>query len=292
LRRSAEAFDATTPPLPPDFIFLANAYDQSAIAKMRSASVGGLAIDRFVPNDPQLIQQLREALVEVYFRAAQFREMRKATKCQFDHARKAERHLTEAVKHLEATGTDGRDGLTRLLAGPRLDDAKGERETNRFGATCETIRLDIVRSGQALQFAIDAEMDKSGKAGERAKRLRTLVDALAAWWSLGGGKSIAPYVKANRRDDVAGRSGPSLSIEVNPMKTPNTTAPTAALQATLQDLGHAPARLEIRARHLRQDRGRAAQRDPTEPSGDPKDVGRRRSTAGQGVEEALGQSAQ
>jgi hypothetical protein len=99
-----------------------------------------------------------------------------------------------------------------------LDDAKGERETNRFGATCETIRLNIVRSRQALQFAIDAETDKFGKSGERAKRLRTLVDALAAWWSLGGGRSIAPYVKANRRDDgpavVHGRTGPFVNLAV------------------------------------------------------------------------------
>jgi hypothetical protein len=218
LRRSREASDATSPPLPPDFIFLPNAHDLSAIAKLRSASVGELAIDLLIPNDPQSIHQLREAFVEVYFRAAQFRELRKATKRQFDHATKAERHLTEAMKHLGATGTDGRDGLTRLLAGPPLDDAKGERETNQFGATCETIRLNIVQSRQALQFAIDAETDKFGKGGERAKRLRTLVDVLAAWWSSGGGRSIAPHVKANRRDDgpavVHGRTGKFLELAV------------------------------------------------------------------------------
>jgi hypothetical protein len=71
---------------------------------------------------------------------------------------------------------------------------------------------------QALQFGIDAETEKFGKGGERAKRLRTLVDALASWWSLGGGRSIAPYVRANRRDDgkavVHGRAGKFLGLAV------------------------------------------------------------------------------
>jgi hypothetical protein len=76
----------------------------------------------------------------------------------------------------------------------------------------------MVPTRQALQFAIDAETEKFGKGGERAKRLRTLVEALASWWSLGGGRSIAPYVKANRRDDgpavVHGRSGKFLELAV------------------------------------------------------------------------------
>src|SRR5262249_35383114 len=106
----------------------------------------------------------------------------------------------------------------RLLAGPRLDDAKGELESNRFGAIIEGIRLKIVGSRQALQFTIDAEEKKSGKGGERSKRLRTLVEALATWWFLGGGGSIALYVKPNRRDNpkavVHGRSGKFLELAV------------------------------------------------------------------------------
>jgi hypothetical protein len=218
LRRSREASDGTSPPLPPDFVFLANAQDQFAIDKLRSAPVGKLAVDLLVRNDPQLIGQLREALTQVYFKAAQLRELRKATKRQFDHAKSAERLLTEAMKAIEVACFDGRDGLTRLLAGPPLDDAKGERETNRFGVTCDAIRLNIAPIRQALQFAIDAETEKFGKGGERAKRLRTLVEALASWWSLGGGRSIAPYVKANRRDSgpaiVHGRSGKFLGLAI------------------------------------------------------------------------------
>jgi hypothetical protein len=78
--------------------------------------------------------------------------------------------------------------------------------------------LNIAPIRQALQFAIDAETEKFGKGGERAERLRTLVEALASWWSMGGGRSIAPYVRANRRDDgkavVHGRSGKFLELAV------------------------------------------------------------------------------
>jgi hypothetical protein len=218
LHRSREASDATSPPLPPDFIFLPNAHDQLAIAKLRSAPIGELIVDLLLANNRQLIPKFREALVQVYFRAAQTRELRKATKRQIDHARSADKHLTNAVQHLEAAVPDGRDGLTRLLVGPPLDDAKGEIESNRFSATIEGIRLDLARSRYALQSAIDAEVKKPGKRGERSKRLRTLIEALASWWLLSGGRSIAPYVRANRRDDgpavVHGRSGNFLELAV------------------------------------------------------------------------------
>jgi hypothetical protein len=87
---------------------------------------------------------------------------------------------------------------------------------NQFGAATEAVRLEVGRSGHVLQSAIDAEMKKTRKSGERAKRLRTLVEALASWWSFGGGRSIAPYVTANRRDNapaiVHGRSGKFLEL--------------------------------------------------------------------------------
>jgi hypothetical protein len=203
--------------MPPDFVFLPNAHDQFAIAKLRSAAVGQLAVDLLVRNDPQLVRQLREALVEVYLNAAKFRELRKATKLQISHARNADEHLAQALKHLEAVCTDGRDGLTRLLAASRLDDAKGEKEVGQFGAMAEAIRMDVIRNERALRSAIDAEVKKPGKGGERSKRLRTLIEALATWWS-SGGKSIAPYVKANRRDVgkavVHGRSGEFLGLAI------------------------------------------------------------------------------
>ena len=204
--------------MPPDFVFLPNAHDQFAVAKLRSAPIGELAIDRLIQNDPQLTPKLREALIQVYFNAAQTRELRKATKRQIDHARSADKHLTQATKHLEATRTEERDGVSLLLEGPPLDDEKGERERNQFGAATQAIRLEIGGIRQALELAINAEVKKPTKSGERSKRLRTLVEALASWWSFGGGRSIAPYVKANRRDHglavVHGRSGKFLELAV------------------------------------------------------------------------------
>jgi hypothetical protein len=204
--------------MPPDFVFLPNAHDQFTVAKLRSAPIGELAINRLIQDDPQLTPKLREALIQVYFSAAQTRELRKATKRQINHGRSADKHLTQAMKHLEATRTEGRDGLSFLLEGPPLDDEKGERERNQFGASTQMMRVEIATIRQALESAINAEVKKSTKSGERPKRLRTLVEALASWWSLGGGRSIAPYVKANRREHgpavVHGRSGKFLELAV------------------------------------------------------------------------------
>ena len=78
--------------------------------------------------------------------------------------------------------------------------------------------MDVAQSMQALQSAITTEIKKPVKAGERWKRLRTLVDTLASWWLSAGGKSLAPYVKANRRDGeraiVHGRFGKFLSLAI------------------------------------------------------------------------------
>jgi hypothetical protein len=216
--RRREASDSTSPPLPPHFVFLPNAHDQLAVATLRSARVGELAIDRLVGNDPQMVSGLREATVEVYRNAAQIRQTRKATKVQIREARSALRSLTSAIRQLERVSTDGRDGLRMLLEGSPLDDERGEREVNGFAARCWKIRLDIAPSALELQSAIEAESEKSSATGERRKRLRTLVDSLATWWLRGGGKTLAPYVKANRRNDgpavVHERTGMFLKLAV------------------------------------------------------------------------------
>ena len=78
--------------------------------------------------------------------------------------------------------------------------------------------MDITWGLIALQSVITAEIKKPTKVGERHKRLRTLVDTLASWWLAEGGRSLAPLVKANRRDGdraiVHGRSGRFLNLAI------------------------------------------------------------------------------
>jgi hypothetical protein len=201
-----------------DFLMLRNVHDHLAIDKLRSTPVGALAVDRLVRNDPQMVPLMRDALVEVYFRAAKARELSRATKRQISNAKSALNSLTQAIEYLERVSTDGRDGLRMLLEGRPLDDEKGEREVNQMASACWGIRLDVARSMHALQTTIIAESKKPTNAGERRKRLRTLVETLASWWLSGGGRSLAPYVKANRRDGdraiVHGRSGKFLSLAI------------------------------------------------------------------------------
>jgi hypothetical protein len=202
----------------PDYVFLSNTQDQLAIERLRSNPVGKLPVDLLVRNDPEMAPLLRDALVQVYFTAAQTRELRRATKQQLSKARSALAYLTQALKHLESAGSDGRGGLRMLLEGPLLDDAKGEREVNRFAATCRDIRLEIAPKALELESLIAAESRKPSIRGERQKRLRALVDALGSWWLAGGGRSLAPYVRANRRDGdravVHGRSGWFLNLAI------------------------------------------------------------------------------
>jgi hypothetical protein len=201
-----------------DFLMLRNVHDHFAIDKLRSTPIGGIAVDRLVRNDPQMVPLLRDALVEVYFKAAKARELSRATKRQISNAKSAVNSLTQAIEYLERVSTDGRDGLRMLLEGPPSDDEKGEREVNQMASACWGIRLDVARSMHALETIIIAECKKPINAGERRKRLRTLLETLASWWLSGGGRSLAPYVKANRRDGdraiVHGRSGKFLSLAI------------------------------------------------------------------------------
>jgi hypothetical protein len=68
-----------------------------------------------------------------------------------------------------------------------------------------------------LHSTIQTEERKPTKDGERRKRLRTLVDALADQWQSVGGR-LAPTVRANRRDGapavVHDRRGRFLTIAV------------------------------------------------------------------------------
>jgi hypothetical protein len=201
----------------PEAVFLPNAHDRLAIEKLRSAPVGELAVDLLVGNNRQMALQNRDVFIGIFFDAAKARELHKATRDQLSSASKALTCVQNGIEFLDAASTQG-SGLLRILAGGFVsDDEKGKLEMNRFAAACWKIRLQLVPVQQALQAVTTVEIEKAGAKGERRKRLRTLVDGLASWWVSEGRGSIAPYVKANRRDGGAkavihGRSGKFLEF--------------------------------------------------------------------------------
>jgi hypothetical protein len=194
-----------------------NVNDTLVIHSLKTAAAGELVVDSLLLNSRQTVPELRAALVDVYLKAAKEREASKATKDQLKHAKSARSRLGQALKSLERASTDGQDGLRMLLEGPSLDDYKGERELNAFASECWKIRMDLARPCLTLESAINGEKNKHSNVGERRKRLRALVEALADWWQSMRG-SLASTVDANRRDDgpavVHGRHGPFLKLAV------------------------------------------------------------------------------
>jgi hypothetical protein len=199
----------------PAEVFLPNANDQLVIEKLRTAPIGELAIDLLMPDASRSVREFRNDLYEMYFDVAIMRASSKAIKDQFKSAKSALLLLENAVKNLEKVNPEGWDGLRLVLEGPPLDDKKGEFELNDFASACGSIKLAVTRICSALESAIWTEESKPRNAGERRKRLRTLVDALADWWLSNGG-SLAPTVDANRRDEkpavVHGRRGDFLAF--------------------------------------------------------------------------------
>jgi hypothetical protein len=196
---------------------LPNMRDHLAVQTLRATPFGKLAVDSFMLDESQTETGWRDFLTATYCAAAKARMLSKATKKQLADARSALSRLTKAIENLAKVSSDGRDGLRMALEGPPSDDEKGERELNELASACWQIRLEIARTAERLEAAIQHEEEKPTKDGERRKRLRTLVEALAdQWLSLGG--SLAPTVDANRRDDgpaiVHGRHGRFLALAV------------------------------------------------------------------------------
>jgi hypothetical protein len=198
-------------------LIASNVNDTLVIHSLKTATAGELAVDSLLLDFRQTVPELRAALVDVYLKAAKERQANKATKEQLKHAQRARSRLSQALESLKRAGTDEQNGLRILLEGPPLDDNKGERELNAFASECWKIRMDLAQPCLALESAINGEINKRSNVGERRKRLRTLVEALADWWQSMGG-SLAPTVDANRRDDgpavVHGRHGSFLKLAV------------------------------------------------------------------------------
>ncbi|MFZ1092238.1 MAG: hypothetical protein WAN75_23955 [Xanthobacteraceae bacterium] len=204
---------------------LPNMQDNLVIQILATASIGSLPLDHFghllckekEPIGEDHILGLRLALIRVYFAAANVRLYARATQGQLESAQAALTSLTNATEQLDQVSPPRQRGLQAVFGSP-MDDTKGLDELNEFGSRCLQVRMDIVPVMMGLSRAIENEKTKSkpGKAGERKKRLRTLVEALANWWRSSTVKSLAPYVHAKRLDHrpafVVGRRGPFVEF--------------------------------------------------------------------------------
>jgi hypothetical protein len=204
---------------------LPNAQDNLVVAKLSTSKIGDLSIDQFgrllcknekSPGKEHIVA-LRLALVRVYFGAANARRYARATKDQIKSARMALASLTNAIEKLDFVRPARQRGLQAVFGSP-LDDTKGFDEFNEFGSRCWQIQMNVAPIAQTLNRLIESEVTKSkpAKSGDRKKRLRTLVEALAVWWRSVSKKSWAPYVHAKRLDHrpalVIGRRGPFIEL--------------------------------------------------------------------------------
>jgi hypothetical protein len=202
------------------FPTLPNEHDNGVIRKLSTAGLGDLHVDQFGrlldqngrSNDRRNILLLRIALIQVYLDAAHARQHARAAENDIASARAALGSLTAAITRLGEVRPQRQRGVAGLFGSP-LDDVKGLDELNEFGSRCWQIQLDLVPLTEKLNHVITAETAKSktGKGGERRKRLRILVEGLANRWRAETGLSIAPYVQAKRLGQrsafVLGRSG-------------------------------------------------------------------------------------
>ena len=197
---------------------LPNVNDNLAIRQLYQHPLGELRLDLYAPDALKSLAQFRLALIKVYVIAGQARYLSKPTSKQIKAARTALTQFTRGIEKLDQVNPVSQTGLQLAVAGGSVDDVLGESEVNDFASICRNIRMEVAPHALALKNAISAETAKQTKSGERPKRLRTLVEALANWWQSTGG-SLAPTVDANRRDGdapavVHGRRGRVLQLAV------------------------------------------------------------------------------
>ena len=85
-----------------------NVNDSLVIQKLSTTAAGALAVDSLVLNPQQSVPELRLALVNVYFKAAEQRQLSKATKSQLKNAKSALSQWKQVLKSLrESVLTDG-----------------------------------------------------------------------------------------------------------------------------------------------------------------------------------------
>jgi hypothetical protein len=204
-----------------------NLHDHFVVAALVATPLRQLLVDKFADQlceegsdaSDEDVSRLRAGLIGVYFSAAQVRWQAKARTVELTAARRALDALTEAVAKLDDVNVPMRRGLSGVLS-PLVIDVKGRQELNAFQSACHCIRFSVISPMLELWKLVEAETAKTApaKSGERKKRLRTLVEALAQWWIAATGKTVAPCVRAKRLDHrpalVMGRDGPFLSLAV------------------------------------------------------------------------------
>ena len=202
----------------------ANYQDSLVVENLCDAPLSTLPIDEFAPvlfkevghSKEDSLLALRFAVIRVYLCAASIRLNAKAAGKQITSATKAAYLMMEAIDHLGRVEPFPSWGLNAALAVP-YPDPKGLSEPSTFTYACWEAKLNIVSTVMRLIEAIDQEKHKPRSKGERKKRLRISVEALSDWWE-STGRSIAPYVKAKRRDNapavVIGRFGDFVSLAI------------------------------------------------------------------------------
>jgi hypothetical protein len=171
-----------------------NVQDARVCLVLAKSEWGALAIDNLFDQFKQRGSyfaaldrgQFRVDLVDLYLAAAERREKSKASSSEIKRAQNAAGNLKNAVSAIEKlVPRDNRLSLWSFLFNEEQssEDIKGHLELNELLVTCRDALGSLKPALETLQLAISAERRKPSQNGERKKRLRTLVEALADWWT-------------------------------------------------------------------------------------------------------------
>jgi hypothetical protein len=198
-----------------------NQQDNLIAELLANTEFGNLPVDRFAEviwkqgtGSQNRVARLRKELIKVYREAAK-RQSEKASWPQINSAQITLRSLTAAVERLDRIKPARHRGLQAIFGSPP-DDHKGVDELNEFAANCWQVKLDLANTAQKLARAIELEKTKPSKSGDRKRRLRHLIEALANWWIAKIRRPLAPYVHAKRGEGepafVVGRRGDFIEL--------------------------------------------------------------------------------
>jgi hypothetical protein len=189
-----------------------NERDLDVVEKLLTAGPDSQMIDALAPGSPE---PLSVNIALVYLNAALARHGDIATKNQIRWAEQALSSLKRAHDRLLRIVPPGSNTLAAAL-GDIAKDLKGLDEPNEFSGVCsEILARGLAGAIFTLQAALDHEAAKPRRVGERRKRLRSLVEALAAWWNTSRGEkpAITPELqRTSKRRVLVGLQGEFLDL--------------------------------------------------------------------------------